>query len=102
MADDGVHEWIPEDYDKEIKRLEQERDQLKSRLKDPDEQKKRRNRRAQIVGDYATRKRVWRDDQMDGIRQVADETEEGWLFGNRLLELDGWHHDDGKWHPPTS
>ena len=102
MADDDVHEWTPEDYNKEIERLQQERDQLENMLKDPEEKEQRRTRRAQIVGDYATRHVVWNDAHIDGMRQLAAKTEEGWLFGVGLLQLDGWRHDDDKrdWHPP--
>ena len=100
MAD--VQEWTPEDYDNEIGRLQKEKAQLKSMLEDPEKQKQRRTRRAQIVGDYATRSVVWNDAHMAGIRKVATATDEGWLFGDRLLQLDGWGHDKGNWHPPTS
>ena len=99
MAD----EWSPEDYDTEIKRLQQEKDKLQKMLDDSDEKKQRRTRRAQIVGEYATRDVSWRDAQMDGIRKVAAKTQEGWLFGDKLLQLDGWRHDDeGRWHPPEA
>ena len=104
MADNDVREWTPEDYDKEITGLQQERDQLKKLLNDPEQQTQRRTRRAQIVGDYATRSIVWRDTQMDGIRKLATETDEGWLFKASLLRLDGWSHDGdkGTWQPPSS
>ena len=100
----GAREWIPEDYDKEITNLQQDRDQVKNLLEDPEQQKQRRTRRAQIVGDYVTRSVSWQDDHMDNIRQVAAKTDEGWLFKPRLLQLDGWSHDDGKgnWRPPKS
>ena len=104
MADNDAPVWTPEDYDKEITHLQQERDQVKNLLDDPEQQKQRRTRRAQIVGDYATRSVSWRDDHMDNIRQVAAKTDEGWLFKPRLLQLEGWSHDDGKgaWRPPKS
>ena len=104
MANDDDREWTPEEYDKEITRLHKERDQLKKLLDDPEQEKLRRTRRAQIVGEYATRGIYWRDTQMDGIRKVAAETDEGWLFKAGLLKHDGWSHDDAKsnWHPPGS
>lgn len=104
MADGGAQEWTPEDYDKEISRLRQERDQVKKLLDDPQQQKQRRTRRAQIVGDYATRSVFWKDAQMGGIREIAAETGEDWLFTDRLLKHDGWSHDDdkGNWRPPQS
>lgn len=104
MADGGAQEWTPEDYDKEISRLREERDRLKKLLDDPQQQKQRRTRRAQIVGDFATRSVLWKDSQMDGIRKVAAETGEDRLFTDRLLERDGWRHDDdkGNWHTPQS
>lgn len=104
MADDDLQEWTPEDYDKEIKRLGQERNKLQNMLDDPDEKKQRRTRRAQIVGEYATRDVVWDDAHMDRIRQLAVKSKEGWLFGAKLLRLDGWRHDGdkGDWHPPKA
>lgn len=104
MADDGAQEWTPEEYDKEIARLQQERDQLKKLLDDPEQQKLRRTRRTQIVGDYATRFIFWTDAQIDGIRKVAAESDEDWLLKAGLLKHDGWSHDDdkGNWHPPKS
>ena len=104
MADDDVQEWTPEDYDKEITRLQQERGQVKDLLDDPEQQKQRRTRRAQIVGDFGTRSVLWGDAQIDDIRKLAAKTDEGWLFKPRLLQLDGWSHDDGNgnWRPPTS
>ena len=104
MADDDGQEWFPEDYDKKIKLLREERDQLQNKLDDPDEQKKRRTRRAQLVGEYATRSSVWNDPDMDGIRKVAAKTDEGWLFEVGWLQHDGWSHDDkkGNWHTPKS
>ena len=101
MANADDREWTPEDYDKEISRLKQERDQLKQLLDDPEQQKQRRTRRAQIVGDYATRSIIWSNGHMDSIRKVADKTGEDWLFKANLLQLDDWSHDDkGNWHPP--
>lgn len=103
MADDDVQEWTPEDYNQEIERLRQERDKLQNMIDDPDEKKQRRTRRAQIVGEYATRSIAWRDAQMDSIREVAAKTKEDWLFGAKLLQLDGWRHDNqGNWHPPNA
>ena len=104
MADDDVQEWIPEDYDKEITHLQQERDQVKKLLDDPEERNQRRTRRAQIVGDYATRSILWSDAQIDDIRKLAAKTDDGWLFKPRLLQLDGWSHDGdkGNWNTPKS
>ena len=104
MADDDAREWIPEDYDKEITRLQQERDQIKDLLEDPEQQKQRRTRRAQIVGDFATRSVLWGDAQIDDIRKLAAKNDEDWLFKPRLLRLDGWSHDadKGNWHTPKS
>ena len=104
IADNDVREWTPEDYDKEITGLQQERDQLKKLLNDPEQQTQRRTRRAQIVGDYGTRDVLWSDTHMDDFRKLAAETNEGWLFKAGLLQLDGWSHDDNKgtWQPPKS
>ncbi len=103
MADNDAREWTLEDYDKEITHLQQERDQVKKLIDDPKEQKERRTRRAQIVGDYVTRSRIpWANDHMDGIRQVAAKTDEDWLFKPHWLLIDSWSHDDGtgNWCPP--
>ena len=103
MADDGAQEWTPEDYDREITRLQQERDKLQKQLDDPEQQKLRRTRRAQIVGDYAAHSVIWNNAHMDGIRKVADKTGEDWLFKANWLQIDGWSRDDkGNWHPPKS
>ena len=99
-ADNDAKGWTPEDYDKEIKRLRQERDKLQNMIDNPNEKKQRSTRRAQLIGEYAIRSVFWDDAHMAGIRQVAAKTEEEWLFGTKLLQLDGWRHDKGNWHPP--
>ena len=98
MTDAGI--WTPESYDAEIRRLEGERDKLRKTLEDPEQRSERGKRRAQILGDWATSRFTWPDDQMDGLRTAAGE-EEQWLFEPQLLELDGWTRTDkGNWTAP--
>ena len=100
MAETGA--WTPETYDAEIRRLQKERDKLRETLNDPKQRSRRWKRRAQILGDWATPKFTWPDDEVDDLRDAADEDEQ-WLFDPQLLKLDGWTRDDqGVWTAPKA
>ena len=99
MADDSV--WTPDDYDAEIHRLEAERDELRAKLDDHEEQENRRQRRAQLLGDWATTRFTWPPNQLAELRTAAGD--EKWLFDLKLLKLDGWTLDDkGHWKAPKA
>ena len=99
MADDSV--WTPGDYDAEIGRLKVERDELQAKLDDPKERERRRQRRAQILGDWATTRFNWSPGKLVELRTAAGD--EKWLFDLKLLKLDGWTLDDkGGWQAPEA
>ena len=99
---DEAGAWTPEDYDAEIRRLQDEKDKLRKTLDDPEQRGKRWKRRAQIFGDWAIPKFTWTDEHMDELRAAAGEQEQ-WLLDKQLLELDGWTGiDKGKWKAPKA
>ena len=99
MADNEA--WTPDDYKVAIRKLQEEEAKLSKLLKDPEEREKRWQRRAQILGDWATPKFNWSDDQIAELRKAAGDEEE--LFEPKLLELDGWTRTkQGQWRAPPS
>ena len=101
MVDDD-HTWTPDDYDKEIKRLEKERDELRKALMEPAEKKLRHERRGQLLGAWAIIRFTWNEKNLDELRETVRDDEQ-WLFDLQLLKLDGWWQDkDGGWKAPGS
>ena len=79
------------EINKEIERLQREKQRVKELLQNPEESRKRRDRRGIAFGRWVETMALTAE-HMKAVQASADE-EDGWLFGDEVLIADGWQHD---------
>ena len=85
------------DIDDEIARLTKAREEQIRLQTKPEEQKKRRIRREQLVGRWGVTLAL-QEEHLQEIRNLAGT--EAWLFEPDHLQSDGWKNDNGLWSLP--
>ena len=97
-ADVGL--FTPDEYDAEIERLQRDRDARLEELNEPKEKRRRQVRRAQILGRAYVQLYAVDQKLLARAHEHAGD-DERWLFGEKLLELDGWSkQQNGNFMPP--
>lgn len=96
-----------EELDKEIQRLQEEKQRVQALLESSEQRTARRLRRRYVFGQWLETMAL-NADQLAAIREVAGD-KDGWLFDKDVIEADGWVlADSGIWSlshagasPPT-
>ena len=89
------------ELDKEIERLQEEKERVEALLQNPEESSKRRARRGIAFGRWLETMAVT-PEQMVAVQALADEVDR-WLFGEEVLIADGWLRDpkSDNWNGPS-
>ena len=89
------------DLDQEIERLQREKQRVETLLQNPEQSRKRRDRRGIAFGRWMETVQLT-GEQMQAAQALADKDDQ-WLFRDDILKADGWRYDkqSDRWHVPS-